>query len=679
MPPSDNPTQAISSIDIAEIPGLKALWAETLGDPRICIAVLDGSVDQSHPSLAGANLTRIETLVSHVSPRGPALQHGTHVASIIFGQHDGPIKGIAPRCRGLILPVFSNRQDDDSLIPGSQLDLARALHQAVQEGAQIINISGGEFAPSGRAHPFLANAVQYCIGRGVLIVAAAGNEGCDCLHIPGALPGVLAVGAMNSQGLPLGFSNWGEKYQTQGILAPGENIPGASPGGSITASSGTSYATPIVSGIVALLSSLQLKNGQKPDPDAVHKAILDSALGCEDRSASDCRRLLAGRLNISGAMSRLTHREDHNMSNSIETQPISSTMVQSHMPGNLNHKPSFAQTPASPGQVAPPSSGDSGMCRSVLQATPKVTPKVRASEGPECQCRGEYNGVETPSSEGPYDNNATAQLVFALGKLWYDFGTEARRDSIQQYMKPPSNNPYDPEHLLGYLEDNPWDAAAIYWTLNLDATSIYALQPQGPFASDIYKLLRNFLEAQIKAEGTGDTIERVSIPGYIVGNVMLFNGQVVPVIQPSQRGMAAWNTQELIAALIAEVFRNQPPSDTTKEGFSKIFKVFLNRIYEELRNLGITPQERAVNYAATNALKAAEIFKDVYELQLELDTIEVERSPICRPESDCWDIRLIFYNPEKVFQQARRVYLFTIDVSDVAPVVIRKVRSWSIR
>ncbi len=657
MPPPDNPTQAVSSIDVAEIPGLKDLWVETLGDPRICIAVLDGPVDQSHPSLAGANLTRIETLVSNVSPRGPALQHGTHVASVIFSQHDGPIKGVAPRCRGLIVPVFSNSRGDGSLMPCSQLDLARAIHQAVQGGAHLINISGGEFAPSGTAHPFLTNAVQYCVAHGVLIIAAVGNEGCDCLHIPGALPSVLAVGAMNSQGLPLGFSNWGEKYRTQGILAPGENIPGASPGGGITANSGTSYATPIVSGVAALLLSLELKNGQKPDPYAVRTAILNSVLGCEDQSAPDCRRLLAGRLNISGAMSQLIPR-GVNMPTSIETQQIT-------------------PIPASNVQVTPPSSGDPGACQSVLQAA-TVTPKVRASEGSGCQCRGEYSGVETASGECRCENGAPAQLVFALGKLGYDFGTEARRDSIQQYMESPSNNPSDPEDLLCYLQHNPWDAAAIYWTLSLDATPIYAIQPQGPFASDIYQLLRNFLEAQIQDEGTGNEIERVSIPGYIVGNVTLLNGQVVPVIQPSRRGMAAWNTRELIAALIREIFGDQPSEEEIAR-FRQSFKDFLNRIYEELRNLGTAPQERAINHAATNALKAAEIFKDAYQLQLELETIEVERSPICRPESDCWDVKLTFYNPEKVFQQARRVYLFTIDVNDVVPVGIRKVRSWSIR
>src|SRR5262245_52289765 len=116
-----------------KISGLKELWAKTLGDPRICVAILDGPVDQSHPSLAAANLTHIETLVSSVVDQGVASQHGTHVASVIFGQHDGPVKGIAPRCRGLIAPVFTDG-NGGSIAPCSQIDLARAIMQAVQKG-----------------------------------------------------------------------------------------------------------------------------------------------------------------------------------------------------------------------------------------------------------------------------------------------------------------------------------------------------------------------------------------------------------------------------------------------------------------------------------------------------------------------------------------------------------------
>ena len=125
---------------MTNIPGLEKLWAETRGDPKICVAVLDGIVDQNHPCFDGADLTRLPSLVSgEASENGSMSAHGTHVASIIFGQPDSPVEGIAPHCRGLIIPVFA-----DDRLRLSQLDLARAIEQAVNAGANIINISAGQ-------------------------------------------------------------------------------------------------------------------------------------------------------------------------------------------------------------------------------------------------------------------------------------------------------------------------------------------------------------------------------------------------------------------------------------------------------------------------------------------------------------------------------------------------------
>jgi PatG C-terminal len=60
-----------------------------------------------------------------------------------------------------------------------------------------------------------------------------------------------------------------------------------------------------------------------------------------------------------------------------------------------------------------------------------------------------------------------------------------------------------------------------------------------------------------------------------------------------------------------------------------------------------------------------------------LDRINVDRSPFCRMDSDCWDVQLTFFDPENN-RRARRVYRFTIDVSDAMPVTVGDVRSWPI-
>ncbi|MEM7532509.1 MAG: S8 family serine peptidase, partial [Chloroflexota bacterium] len=290
------------------LPELASLWQQTKGHPDIAVAILDGSVDQSHPCFEGANLTQLQTLVS--ADQATPSHHGTHVASIIFGRHNNQmngseVHGIAPKSRGLILPIFGEVEPGRPA-PCSQTDLARAITQAVEAGANVINISGGQLASSAEPEHLLSNAIRLCKEKNVLIVAAAGNDGCKCLHVPAAVDSVLAVGAMDADGKPLGFSNWGDAYQSQGILAPGQNILGAVPNGGTVMMSGTSFAAPIVSGIVALLLSIQVENRVSPDPAAVRAALLNTAHPCNPQETSDCTRFLAGVLNIKGAYEQMT-------------------------------------------------------------------------------------------------------------------------------------------------------------------------------------------------------------------------------------------------------------------------------------------------------------------------------------------------------------------------------------
>ncbi len=122
----------------------------------------------------------------------------------------------------------------------------------------------------------------------------------------------------------------------------------------------------------------------------------------------------------------------------------------------------------------------------------------------------------------------------------------------------------------------------------------------------------------------------------------------------------------------------QPAKDAHNKNRQAV-ENFLRRVYDELRNLGITSQERAINYSATNALLVDGVFRDAIKEQMDLDSIEVVRSPICRPDFDCWDVKLTFFDPDKIFQRARKTHRFTVDVSDVVPVMVGPVRSWFVR
>ena len=639
----------------------------TQGDSQICVAILDGLVDQSHNCFNAANLTRLPTLIQgEATANGSMSGHGTHVASIIFGQHNSSeLRGIAPQCRGLIVPIFG---DNNRKL--SQLDLSRAIEQAVNAGAHIINVSAGQLTDNGEAEGWLDRAVQLCKDHNVLIVAAAGNDGCECLHVPASLPTVLAVGAMNDQGKPIDFSNWGEKYQNQGILAPGEHILGAKPGGGTQKLSGTSFATPIVSGVAALLLSLQVQRGEKPDPAKVRAVLLETAIPCTDKDTDDISRCLLGKLNISGALAYFT---GGTMSEELDTvETVDSIEAAGCGCAEITNS---AEPEPSPEEFIPPE---------FFPVVPAVTTSAPFTNSSNSQFTTMSNRTSNyiTASQAPSDL-AEVNLVYALGTLGYDFGSEARRDSFKQLMPGVQidgtaipANPYDARQMVDYLGDNLSEAKSLIWTLNLELTPVYAIEPGGAFARDVYAILQQLLSGQIQAEDSENYVERVSIPGILSGrSVKLFSGQVVPVIEvPNTRGLYGWKVNTLVQAAIQTV--QAQATEAQEESIRRTLGSFLSRIYYDLRNLGTTSQDRALNFASTNAFQAASTFAEAVATGMELDSITVEKSPFCRLDSDCWDVKLKFFDPENS-RRAKKLFRFTIDVSDIIPVTLGEVRSWS--
>ena len=658
--------------EISSIPGIKQLWAKTKGNSEVCVAVLDGLVDLKHPCFEGANLTQLPSLVQgQATPQSEMSLHGTHVASIIFGQPNSTVSGIAPHCRGLIVPIFSDYHRRTS-----QLNLARAIEQAVNAGANIINISGGELTDYGEAEDWLNRAVSLCQNNNVLLVAAAGNDGCECLHVPAALPTVLAAGAMGENGQPLDYSNWGENYQTQGILALGENILGAEPGGGTTQLSGTSFATPVVSGVAALLMSLQLQREEKPDSQKVRTALLKTAVPCH---AQETRRCLVGQMNISGAIAHITgetmSESEQDNSNGIEASCGCESTPEASLPGSVGLENSLP-TPADNGVVA------AGVVEAGVTASQPLsstnTSNNQISAMPNNSQSNNSNGI-TPS-QPPQD---VTNIVYVIGTLGYDFGSEARRDSFKQLMPAVTigntqipANPYDARQMVDYLANNLSEAKSLIWTLNMELTPIYAIEAVGSFAREVYEALQELLAGEVEAEDAERYIERVSIPGKLTGRtVKLFSGQVVPVIEPvSPRGIYGWRVNTLVGSALEAVRGEQAGADD--EQMRRSLSSFLNRVYYDLRNLGQTSQDRALNFAATNAFQAAQTFSTAVAAGMELDSIAVTKSPFCRMDSDCWDVQLKFFDPENN-RRAKKVFRFTIDVSDFIPVTLGEVRSWS--
>ncbi len=619
---------------VESIPGLDSLWRLSTGDPRVLIAILDGPVDLDHPTFAGARIASVGAR-DQEGLDGAATRHGTLVASLILGRSNpsSPVVGVAPGCGGLVVPIFHDSPGVTAPPRARQIDLAHAISLAVERGAWIINVSAGEPSPSESAHPLLVRAVENATRRGVLIVAAVGNDGCDCLEAPAALAGVLAVGAMDDLGRPLESSNHGLGYRSSGILALGSGLWGALAGGGKAIVAGSSYATAVVSGVAGLLASAALVHGVRLQGAQLRGILLDSALECRDHFSAP-ERCLIGRLDLPRALMVMNHRE-LSMSDKSLSAPGQRFEGDSDRVGTLGDGHSAGVAPSG-GVVAQSRGGDASAARGCGCAS--------------CQAKDADRG----------------SLVFALGQVGSDLVSEARRDSITQHMDGPAPNPYDPGQMLAYLANNPWESASITWTLNFDQMPLYAIAPAGPFAATSYELLRGFLQDQIDKN-----IERVSIPGGIVGQTRLLNGQVVPTMVPEPRGMSSWTTK----ALVDEVVKDQADKATS----AAYVGMFLDKVYHELRNLGRSAPDRALNYAATNAFHPSNLLEMLRNEPIELDSVEVERSSICRPESDCWDVKISFFHPQRQVPSLRKVLRLTVDVSDVVPVRVGPMRSWSSR
>src|SRR5262249_52054904 len=139
--------------------------------------------------------------------------------------------------------------------------------------------------------------------------------------------------------------------------------------------------------------------------------------------------------------------------------------------------------------------------------------------------------------------------------------------------------------------------------------------------------------------------QQVSIAGTLGGKVTLLTGQVVPVIHPDMRGMFNWRIQDLIASLTKDL--PEAERDDVGERIQRIF----TRFYYDFRNLGVTPQERALNFSVTVGTNMVRALSRVrFEetrgaaKRFELEDVQVVQSPICRPDSDCWDVKLSFFD-----------------------------------
>jgi len=247
-------------------------WAYTTGSSGgvIEVAVLDTGIDYDHPDLKDNIAWGVSTLNGRVSTKPNSYMdvngHGTHVAGIIAAlNNDIGVVGVAPGVEIYAIKVLGNGgigrvsdiilgidqallgpdgvldSDGDNIIVGDPDD----------DAAEVISMSFGGSSDVNSLHDALIDAYNY----GVVLVAAAGNEGASSPLYPAAYPEVIAVGAIDSNDTVPDWSNRGVE-----VSAPGVDILSTYPDDTYETLSGTSMACPHVSGVVALIQAIHYTN-----------------------------------------------------------------------------------------------------------------------------------------------------------------------------------------------------------------------------------------------------------------------------------------------------------------------------------------------------------------------------------------------------------------------------------
>jgi len=214
-------------------------WSTTAGD-GIIVAILDSGVQSDHPDLVN-NLIPGWNVVSNNNDTSPVNWHGTAVAGAVAATANNFTGVASVAWRSKIMPVrITNRSDGWALWS----DMANGILWAADHGADVVNMSY-EVSTDGNV---IKNAAQYLRNKGGVAVAAAGNSNIDVGYADN--PYIITVSATDKNDSKASFSNYGDIID---VSAPGKDVYTTTVNSGYTYTWGTSFASPITSGVVALI------------------------------------------------------------------------------------------------------------------------------------------------------------------------------------------------------------------------------------------------------------------------------------------------------------------------------------------------------------------------------------------------------------------------------------------
>ncbi|UFJ43096.1 S8 family peptidase [Brevibacillus humidisoli] len=225
--------------------GMEEGWEISQGSSQVVVAVIDTGVDLRHPEFRGKLVDGYNVIADNNQPQDDN-GHGTHVAGIISARTNNG-NGIAGMSwNSKIMPVKAIGANGS----GTAFDIAQGIQWATDHGADVINLSVGNYTPSAA----LRDACRYAYEHNVVLVAATGNDATSQPGYPAAYPEVLGVSAIDHRTQLARFSNYGDYVD---VVAPGVDIASTYIYNDYAALSGTSMACPHAAALAALVRSVQ--------------------------------------------------------------------------------------------------------------------------------------------------------------------------------------------------------------------------------------------------------------------------------------------------------------------------------------------------------------------------------------------------------------------------------------
>src|SRR5580658_2526082 len=212
----------MNALDLVRLP---ELMKRGQGRPEIAIALIDGPVARDLADLAAARIREIPGKLKGICSRADtvACTHGTFVAGILAARRGSAAPAICPGCTLLLRPIFAESANGNGDMPSAApAELAEAIVDSVQAGAKVINLSAALVQSSLKGEVELQKALDYAAERGVITVAAAGNQGTVGSSAITRHPWVMPVAACSLQGRPPEQSNLGNSIGRRGLSAPGQ-------------------------------------------------------------------------------------------------------------------------------------------------------------------------------------------------------------------------------------------------------------------------------------------------------------------------------------------------------------------------------------------------------------------------------------------------------------------------